>query len=87
MTHDKKKKLVIASKPYLMKDGKPTLLTFALLRTRSGQRMICSMFNVYISSKNSNRYCGYKLDLDINIEDYRVCGVTSLVSRLRKAGM
>lgn len=80
--------LIRIIKPLMMRDGKPTALTLKIQETPAGRQLTTALFNYYIDHKARSRpdSKSCKLDLNINIEDYRVCNMEATVNRIRKLG-
>ena len=81
------KAIIRVAKPYFIRNGQPTVVVRHLLKNDQGKLLVNALFNYYINHCEKLNTCGWKLDTNINIEDYRWYPADVFLDRLRKAGL
>ena len=81
-------RIIKAVRPYLIQNGRPTGVVKKLHETEAGKQLVQAMFAYYASIVPAKiECCGWELDTNINIEDYRWYQADDYLDRLRRAGL
>lgn len=80
-------KVITVVKPYLIRNGRPTRLVKKLQETAHGKLLVTAMFNYYVKHCEFPDFSTWRLNPNINIDNYKWCPAQAYLNNLRKAGL
>lgn len=81
------KTIISVARPYFIRNGRPTRFVRKLQSSEQGKLLVNVLFNYYVNHCERMDTCGWTLNTNINIEDYRWHPADTFLDNLRKAGL